>query len=153
MWSVEDLSFTGCDTTSTTIIGAIYELPRTPRALKAVRDELDKLFGSNSFASNKQTTTYERLLADGGHTRIYRMTYISAVLKEVLRLHPLPDQSVHRLWKEDLLFLHQKPSTAWIARALYTWTTFSYIAIKPFTEITRRYSCQSAGFNLKTPYP
>ncbi|KAI0097660.1 putative cytochrome P450 monooxygenase [Nemania sp. FL0031] len=80
--------FAGHDTTSTTISWAIYELSRTPHALKAVRDELDELFGTKSSASNEQTDIHERLLANGGHTLIHRMTYISAVLKEVLRLHP-----------------------------------------------------------------
>ncbi|KAI1112398.1 putative cytochrome P450 monooxygenase [Nemania sp. NC0429] len=80
--------FAGHDTTSTTIIWAIYELSRTPHALRAVRNELDELFGSKSPTLNEQTDIYATLLANGGHTLIRRMTYISAVLKETLRLHP-----------------------------------------------------------------
>ncbi|KAI0391558.1 cytochrome P450 [Xylariaceae sp. FL0594] len=80
--------FAGHDTTSTTIIWAMYELSRTPHALKDVRDELDQIFGSKSAASYEQTDIHERLLEEGGHALIHRMTYISAVLKEVLRLHP-----------------------------------------------------------------
>ncbi|KAI9897401.1 hypothetical protein N3K66_007257 [Trichothecium roseum] len=37
--------FAGHDTTSTTVAWTVYELSRTPHALQAVRDELDKLFG------------------------------------------------------------------------------------------------------------
>ncbi|PHH89633.1 hypothetical protein CDD83_5617 [Cordyceps sp. RAO-2017] len=35
----------GHDNTSTALAWVFYELPRTPRALKTVRDELDSLFG------------------------------------------------------------------------------------------------------------
>ncbi|KAG8157057.1 hypothetical protein KVR01_013047 [Diaporthe batatas] len=78
--------FAGHDTTSTTIIWCIYELFRTPRALKAVRDELDALFGPA--AGSSTTSVQEKLLAPEGSELIHRMTYISAVIKEVLRLYP-----------------------------------------------------------------
>jgi cytochrome P450 len=79
--------FAGHDTTSTTIIWSIYELFRTPHALKAVRDELDTLFGPGTGVRGS-ASVHEKLLAPDGGELIHRMTYISAVIKEVLRLHP-----------------------------------------------------------------
>lgn len=78
--------FAGHDTTSRSIVWAIYELCRTPRALKCVRDELDVLFGPEG--ARDPAVVRERLLAPGGDEIIHSMTYISAVWKEVLRLHP-----------------------------------------------------------------
>lgn len=78
--------FAGHDTTSTTIIWTIYELSRTPHALKAVRDELDKLFGQGG--ARDPAIVHAKLLAPGGDDIIRQMTYISAVLKEVMRLYP-----------------------------------------------------------------
>lgn len=79
--------FAGHDTTSTTVVWSIYELIRTPHALKAVRDELDALFGPGTGARGS-ASVQEKLLAPGGGDLIHRMTYISAVIREVLRLHP-----------------------------------------------------------------
>ncbi|KAI1367241.1 cytochrome P450 [Xylaria arbuscula] len=81
--------FAGHDTTSTTIIWAIYELARTPCALKAIKVELDELFGAGSSSSDVAA----KLLSPGGDKIIHRMTYIRAVIKEVLRLYP-PGSSV-----------------------------------------------------------
>ncbi|OTB07439.1 hypothetical protein M426DRAFT_20136 [Hypoxylon sp. CI-4A] len=78
--------FAGHDTTSTTTIWCIYELSRTPHAMKAVHAELDMLFGPGG--AREPTIISDKLLSPGGEDIIYRMTYISAVIKEVLRLHP-----------------------------------------------------------------
>lgn len=79
--------FAGHDTTSTTIIWTMYELSRTPHALKAVHNELDELFGPGGAARNPAVVR-EKLLSPNGDEFVNRMTYISAVIKEVLRLHP-----------------------------------------------------------------
>lgn len=78
--------FAGHDTTSTTITWTIYELSRTPHAMKAVHDELDKLFGQRG--TRNLAIVRGKLLAPGGEEIVHQMTYISAVIKEVLRLHP-----------------------------------------------------------------
>lgn len=78
--------FAGHDTTSTTIIWSIDELSRTPHALKAVHNELDELFGPRSESADDAVR--EKLLAPNGGDLVRRMTYISAVIKETLRLHP-----------------------------------------------------------------
>ena len=78
--------FAGHDTTSTTIVWTLYEVSRTPHALKAVRDELDGLFGPGT--ARDPAAVRAMLLSPGGDEVIRRMTYISAVLKEVMRLHP-----------------------------------------------------------------
>lgn len=76
--------FAGHDTTSTLINWTLYELHRTPRALEAIRDELRSIFGKG--AANPAVVE-EKLLSSGGSV-IHQMVYISAVIKEVLRLHP-----------------------------------------------------------------
>ncbi|KAI1359863.1 cytochrome P450 [Xylaria arbuscula] len=76
--------FAGHDTTSTTIAWTIYELSRTPHALRAVRDELDDIVGPHSDPKSVRA----RLLSPGGEELVHRMTYTTAVIKEVLRLWP-----------------------------------------------------------------
>lgn len=76
--------FAGHDTTSTTIAWMLYEVSRTPRALRAVRAELDELFGPDP----SPTSVASRLLAPGGEELVNRMIYTSAVIKETLRLWP-----------------------------------------------------------------
>lgn len=76
--------FGGHDTTSTTIAWMLYEVSRTPRALKAVRAELDGLFGPDP----SPAAVASRLLAPGGEELLGRMTYTSAVIRETLRLWP-----------------------------------------------------------------
>lgn len=82
---IKTFLFAGHDTTSTTISWMLYELSRTPRALKSVRDELDQLFGRGR-ARNPQAIR-DKLLGPDGDNLVGRMTYISAVMKESLRLH------------------------------------------------------------------
>lgn len=74
----------GHDTTSTSLAWIIYELSRTPRALSAVRTELNELLGSDS---DLKVVTSKLLSTDGPHF-VRGMKYISAVIKETLRLHP-----------------------------------------------------------------
>ena len=76
--------FAGHDTTSTLMSWAFYELSRTPHALRAVRAELDELFGSDT----DPFAVRAALLAPGGKELIHRMTYTNAVIKEILRLWP-----------------------------------------------------------------
>ncbi|KAK8112203.1 cytochrome P450 monooxygenase [Apiospora kogelbergensis] len=77
--------FAGHDTTSAVLDWAIYELFRTPHALKGVHDELDALFGRDG--ARDPAIIKAMLLAPGGNEIVHRMQYISAVLKETLRLH------------------------------------------------------------------
>ncbi|KAI1440775.1 cytochrome P450 [Annulohypoxylon stygium] len=75
--------FAGHDTNTSVLQWIFYELSRTPRALKAVRDELNEVLGSDSDPMAICTT-----LAEKGEHLLPRMRYISAVIKETLRLHP-----------------------------------------------------------------
>ncbi|CAN8095831.1 unnamed protein product [Discula destructiva] len=79
--------FAGHDSTSITICWIIYELSRTPRALKAVREELDSSFGPFD-AARDASIVRSKLSGRDGDEFVRRMTYISAVIKESLRLHP-----------------------------------------------------------------
>lgn len=76
--------FAGHDTTSTTIAWTFYELSRTPRALRAVCDELDELFGPDPSPESVRA----RLTGPGGEELVHRMNYTTAVIREVLRLWP-----------------------------------------------------------------
>ncbi|KAK7699110.1 hypothetical protein SLS64_011887 [Diaporthe eres] len=76
--------FAGHDTTSTTIAWMLYEVSRTPRALRAVRAELDGIFGPDP----SPAAVASRLLAPGGEELVNRMAYTSAVIRETLRLWP-----------------------------------------------------------------
>ncbi|KAG8406025.1 hypothetical protein J3458_021368 [Metarhizium acridum] len=76
--------FAGHDTTSTLMSWAFYELSRTPHALRAVRAELDDLFGPDPDPAAVRAT----LLAPGGKELLHRMSYTTAVIKETLRLWP-----------------------------------------------------------------
>ncbi|KAI9039120.1 cytochrome P450 [Aspergillus affinis] len=74
--------FAGHDTTSTVLQWAIYELSRTPRALRAIRDELNSIFGTES------DSVHEKLLSAHSEELIRKMVYTSAVIRETLRLYP-----------------------------------------------------------------
>ncbi|RJE25349.1 Cytochrome p450 [Aspergillus sclerotialis] len=76
--------FAGHDTTSILLQWAFYELSRTPRALESIRKELDEIFGTDPSPS----VVRDALLAPGGEQLIQRMSYVSAVIKETLRLYP-----------------------------------------------------------------
>ncbi|KAK4206888.1 cytochrome P450 [Rhypophila decipiens] len=73
--------FAGHDTTAILLSWVFYELSRHPDVLRAVRTELDSLLGPD----DSPDKTYARLLEHGGDLN---MPYISAVIKETLRLHP-----------------------------------------------------------------
>jgi cytochrome P450 len=76
--------FAGHDTTSVLLQWALYELSRTPRAMNNVRRELDEIFGPISSPEH----VHEMLLSEQGDRLLSRMSYISAVIKEILRLYP-----------------------------------------------------------------
>jgi len=75
--------FAGHDTTSILISWALYELSRTPRALAAVRAELDTVLGAD--ATDPPAVRARILDRDPS---LQHMPYIAAVVKETLRLHP-----------------------------------------------------------------
>jgi cytochrome P450 len=81
---IKTFLFAGHDTTAILLSWTFYELSRAPHALKGVRDELDNLFGPDT----DPKAVMDRFLAPGGEDLVNRMPYISAVLKESLRLHP-----------------------------------------------------------------
>lgn len=80
---VRSFLFAGHDTNASMLQWAIYELSRTPRALKAVRDELDEVLGPEA-----EPRTIYATLAERGEQVLTRLHYIDAVIKETLRLHP-----------------------------------------------------------------
>lgn len=75
--------FAGHDTTSILLQWAFYELSRTPRAMKTLRAELESLFGSDL-----SPEAIRKALLSRGEEITQKMTYTSAVIKEILRLYP-----------------------------------------------------------------
>lgn len=80
---VRSFLFAGHDTNASMLQWAIYELSRTPRALKAVCDELDEVLGPQS-----DPYTICATLEEQGEQLLPRLHYVNAVIKETLRLHP-----------------------------------------------------------------
>ncbi|KAH8898035.1 cytochrome P450 [Thozetella sp. PMI_491] len=80
---IKTFLFAGHDTTSIVLQWTFYELSRTPRVLAALREELNDLFGIDP----DPRIVRGALLARGDEL-IQRMTYTSAVIKEILRLYP-----------------------------------------------------------------
>ncbi|KAM7197006.1 Cytochrome P450 [Rhypophila sp. PSN 637] len=74
----------GHDTTSIVLSFAFYELSRSPRTLVALRAELDDLFGPETHPSAVQA----KLRGPDGEALLGKMEYVSAVIKEALRLYP-----------------------------------------------------------------
>ncbi|PGH08037.1 hypothetical protein GX51_01478 [Blastomyces parvus] len=85
--AVKSFLFAGHDTTAVMLQWAIYELSRTPRALAAMRKELDEVFGPDA----DPKSIAQQLLKDS--TKLQKLQYTSAVIKESLRLYP-PASSV-----------------------------------------------------------
>jgi len=68
----------------TLVAWTIYELLRTPHALKAVRAEAYELFGAESDIAK----ICDILVSGDGDKLLHCMTYTAAVIKETLRLWP-----------------------------------------------------------------
>lgn len=79
--------FAGHDTTSILMQWALYELSRHPHARTALTAELDALFGSGPDDVAPENIA-ARLRAPGGAELLAQMPYVTAVIKETLRLHP-----------------------------------------------------------------
>ncbi len=80
---VRTFLFAGHDTITASLQWAIYELSRTPRAMQALCDELDAVFGPDS----DPRSVCVRLARDGAEC-IPRLTYMNAIIKETLRRYP-----------------------------------------------------------------
>lgn len=80
---IKSFLFAGHDTTSILLQWAFYELSRSPSALAALRAEHDSLFGSDP-----NPDIVADVLRERGDEVIPRMSYTSAVIKEILRLYP-----------------------------------------------------------------
>jgi cytochrome P450 len=81
---IKTFLFAGHDTTGILLAWIFYELSRSPHVLKAVRDELDDVFGPDP----DPAAVRGKLLAPNGEELVHRMSYTTAVIKEVLRLYP-----------------------------------------------------------------
>jgi len=81
---IKTFLFAGHDTTGILLAWLFYELSRSPHVLKAVRDELDNTFGPDP----DPAAVRGKLLASGGEELINKLPYLSAVIKEVLRVYP-----------------------------------------------------------------
>ncbi|KAM7191691.1 Cytochrome P450 [Rhypophila sp. PSN 637] len=80
---VRTFLFAGHDSLTSSLQWSFYELSRTPRALEAVRKELDSVLGPET----DPAAICARLLSHSEDI-FPKMQYINAVIKETLRLHP-----------------------------------------------------------------
>ncbi|KAI1342194.1 cytochrome P450 52A11 [Xylariaceae sp. FL0016] len=76
--------FAGHDTTSILMQWAFYELHKSPGALKALKSELDEVFGPDPSPSS----VINQLLGHNNGELMSRLTYTDAIIKETLRLYP-----------------------------------------------------------------
>ncbi|KAK7987043.1 hypothetical protein PG988_002031 [Apiospora saccharicola] len=97
--------FAGHDSTATLLSWAIYELSRTPHALRAVRAELDTLLGGDANPVAVRAILLERTDLS------QQMHYIAAVIKETLRLHPRAARRGQFRRALALLLIHTDPKT------------------------------------------
>lgn len=81
---IKTFLFAGHDTTSLLLQWALYELSRHPRALETLEAELDSVFGAYTGPAD----VAEKLLSSTGAEALARLNYLSAVIKETLRLYP-----------------------------------------------------------------
>ena len=80
---IKTFMFAGHDTTSTTLQWAFYELSRSPNALAKACNELDEVLGPNADPKVVADTLIAR-----GEEVLQHLTYLSAIIKETLRLYP-----------------------------------------------------------------
>jgi len=80
---IKTFMFAGHDTTSTTLQWAFYELSRSPDALAKVCNELNEVLGPNA-----DPKAVADALLSRGEEALQRLTYLSAIIKETLRLYP-----------------------------------------------------------------
>ncbi|KAM3540106.1 hypothetical protein ARSEF1564_006980 [Beauveria bassiana] len=76
--------FAGHDSTGVLLSWIFYELSCCSRARDCVREELDALFGKDT----RPEIVQEALRSEAGPTLVRKLKYISAVVKETLRLYP-----------------------------------------------------------------
>lgn len=72
-WMLQEIFFTGTETTSTTTEWIIAELLKNPEAMRKVKEELNEVVGENRKVEESD---------------IEKLPYLQAVIKETLRLHP-----------------------------------------------------------------
>ena len=75
--------FAGFDTTSSILAWTFTELSRSPHVLTKLRAEHDEIFGKDA-----DPAIVKQGLLSHGEDLISRLTYTSAVIKEILRLYP-----------------------------------------------------------------
>ncbi|KAK9742859.1 hypothetical protein RND81_03G201100 [Saponaria officinalis] len=99
-----DLFVAGTDTTSSTLEWAMTELLRNPEKMAKAQEEIIKVIGNNNHKSIKETD-------------ISKLSYIQAVVKETLRLHPpAPFLVPHKAEKDVILcgFFVPKDAQIWV---------------------------------------
>ncbi|QCE04568.1 Cytochrome P450 [Vigna unguiculata] len=88
-----DLFVAGLDTTSATIEWVMAELLHNPEKLSKTKRELEQVFGETGFEPEDST--------------ISKLTYLQAVVKETLRLHPTAPILIHKSVSEvDICGFH-----------------------------------------------
>ncbi|KAF6792641.1 cytochrome p450 [Colletotrichum sojae] len=76
--------FAGHDTTSILLQWCFYELHRRPESAKALKEELDEVFGTDP----SPKSVIDQLSGHEAGKLLARLPYTDAIIKEALRLHP-----------------------------------------------------------------
>lgn len=95
---VLDMLFAGVDTTSHTLVFALYALAMNPKSQKKLQEEIDKVMGDSA-----KVEPYH----------IAEMVYLNRVLKESLRLYPIVTGFLRTIPNETSLSGYRVPEGTW----------------------------------------
>ncbi|XP_051131947.1 iridoid oxidase-like [Andrographis paniculata] len=87
---ITEMFFAGAETTSVSIEWGFTELQRNPRTFQKLREEIDRVVGLKRRVEEKDTEN---------------LPYLQAVVKEMLRLHPVLPLLIPRKTKESTTYL------------------------------------------------
>ncbi|KAL1551760.1 trimethyltridecatetraene synthase-like [Salvia divinorum] len=82
----QDMLGGGTESSTVTVEWAMSELLKKPEILKKATEELDRIIGQNRWVTEKD---------------IPSLPYVEAIVKEIMRLHPVAPMLVPRLARED----------------------------------------------------
>ncbi|BAT97206.1 hypothetical protein VIGAN_09058500 [Vigna angularis var. angularis] len=122
---LQDLFVAGLDTTSATIEWVMAELLHNPEKLSKTKRELEKVFSESGFEPEDST--------------ISKLTYLQAVVKETLRLHPTAPILIHKSVAEVDICGFQVPKDAQVLVNVWSMGRDSSIWTDPNSFVPERF--------------
>ncbi|ESW06016.1 hypothetical protein PHAVU_010G012700 [Phaseolus vulgaris] len=120
-----DLFVAGLDTTSATIEWVMAELLHNPQKLSKTKTELEQVFGETGFEPED--------------SNISKLTYLQAVVKETLRLHPTAPILIHKSVAEVDICGFKVPKDAQVLINLWSMGRDSDIWTHPNSFLPERF--------------